>query len=247
MTVNEAIRYLEEIDRKYQTEEDKNYYLVHGLSDVSNDLNDDDFEELKAEIWERFSKQGRQYLSFLDYLIVASKDNQVVKQHVNKTWIKHKKIYNIIDFYNDYDENLIRYIKGHLFLEYIIETIIEKSLHIVVDKKDSFYVKIKCLKDNKIINEKEYDLLIKIKEIRNDIAHVLDYNISFNKLFNIVKLSAECGVDYSDSTIYKNRKLSKEWYGVKGLIDELFPNLFCHLLYENENYFKDEEIYKYMI
>lgn len=46
----------------------------------------------------------------------------------------HKEIHNIIDFHNEYDENLIRYIKGHLFLEYIMNTILEKSLNVEIGK-----------------------------------------------------------------------------------------------------------------
>jgi hypothetical protein len=61
-----------------------------------------------------------------------------------------------------------------------------------------------------------------------------------------VTLSVEAGVEYSDSTIYKNKKLSKEWYGIEGIITEIFPNTFCYMFYENEQYFEDNEILKYM-
>lgn len=61
-----------------------------------------------------------------------------------------------------------------------------------------------------------------------------------------MKVSSECGVDFSDHTIYKNKKLCKELYGISGIINELFSNLFCHLLYKNEKNFIDEEIYDYI-
>ena len=77
----------------------------------------------------KFSICARQYLSFLDYVIVCSKDDFMLIKDSNDTSIKLKKIHNIIEFYTEYDENLIRYIKGHLFLEYLINTILKKSLN----------------------------------------------------------------------------------------------------------------------
>lgn len=249
MTIDEAIKYLKEIDEKYQTEEDKNYYLVHGLTDVLNCMKDEDFEVLKEKIWENFSNCGKQYLSFLDYLHLVSNEDILSMDdegNTSKQTVNHKEIHNIIDFYDEYDENLIRYIKGHLFLEYIMNTILEKSINTVIEKL-TFNDKIYLLYKNHLINKKEKDLLISINRLRNRIAHVLEFQFSFDELFNIVKASAECGVDYSDYTIYMNRKLSKEWYGIGGIINELFPNLFCHLLYKNEKYFSDTEINKYMM
>lgn len=249
MTIDEAIKYLEEIDQKYQTEEDKNYYLVHGLSDILNSVEDDNFEVLKENIYKKFSGSAKQYLSFLDYVIVASKENISSKKQSQKVYEKtdaHKEIHSILDFYNKYDENLIRYIKGHLFLEYIMNIILETSLNVEIGKQ-TFNNKIYLLYDNNLINNKEKELLVSINRLRNKIAHILDFEFSFDELFNILKMSAECGVDYSDNTIFRNRKLSEEWYGIDGIINELFPNLFCYLLYKNENYFNNTKIYDYMV
>lgn len=248
MTINDAIKYLENIDQKYQSKEDKNYYLVHGLSDVLKYIEDDDLEMLKDNLFKKFSVCARQYLSFLDYLVVVSKEDVLSMKQVKDTpddSENRKEIHNIIDFYNEYDENLIRYIKGHLFLEYIMNIILEKSLNAEIGKH-TFNKKIHLLYDNNFINNEEKNLLVSINRLRNKIAHVLDFKFSFDELFDLVKMSVECGVDYSDHTIFDNRKLSKEWYGVGGIINELFPNLFCHLLYKNEKYFNDMEIYDYM-
>ena len=85
-----------------------------------------------------------------------------------------------------------------------------------------------------------------INGIRNKIAHKLDFKLSFDEVFELVKLSNKCGVVYSDSTIYKNSKLSKEWYGINGAINELFPNHLSHFFEENEEYFEDEIIFDYL-
>ena len=248
MTVDEAMKYLQNIDENYQTEEDKNYYLVHGLANILKCMNREDFEVLKSKIMESYSRNAKQYLSFLDYLNLASKEKMLSMRHQknnSKNLENHKEIHNIIDFYNEYDEQLIRYIKGHMFLEYIMNTILEKSLNTKTEKY-TFNKKIYLLYEHNLINDKEKNLLISINKLRNKIAHVLDFEFSFDKLFDIVKASAKCGVDYSDCTIYKNKKLSKEWYGIDGIINELFPNLFCHLLYKNKEYFNDTEIYNYL-
>lgn len=155
------------------------------------------------------------------------------------------EITNIIDFYYSYDENLIYYIKGHLFLEFALNTIISKALKVRPENKN-FNKKINLLFSNSLVSESMKDLLIALNRQRNKIAHKLDYTLTFDTLYELVKLSAEAGVDYSDDTIYMNKKLSEEWYGTEGIIAELFPNTFCLLFYENEQYFEDNEILKYM-
>lgn len=246
MTINDAMKYLENIDQKYQSKEDKNYYLVHGLSEVLKYIEDDDLELLKDNLFKKFSVCAGQYLSFLDYLVVASKEDILSMKQVKDTSRdsdNHKEIHSIVDFYYQYDENLIYYIKGHLFLEYIMNTISEKALN---KRKNTFSKKIYLLYNNNLISEKEKDLLVAINKLRNKIAHDLDFKLTFDELFCLVKISAECGVDYSDHTIFDNRKLSEEWYGIDGIINELFPNLFCHLLHRNKKYFNDMEINDYM-
>ena len=246
MTIDKAIEYLIRIDRQYQTEEDKNYYLVHGLTDILKDIENDDIKILKDKIWKLFSKQRIKYSSFLDYLVNSNKDIALTynKENDFKQEENNEEIHNILEFYDKYDENLIRYIKGHLFLEYIMNVILEKIINTNINQY-TFNQKICLLYNNRIINKNEKYLLTLINKLRNKIAHILDFKFSFDEIFDIVKLSSECGVDYSDHTIYKNKKLSEEWYGVEGIITELFPNLFCHLLYKNEKYFNDTEIDKY--
>ena len=54
----------------------------------------------------------------------------ITKNLINKKLRNIRKDENI----TEYDENLIRYIKGHLFLEYIMNTILEKSLNVEIGK-----------------------------------------------------------------------------------------------------------------
>ena len=55
MIINDVIKYLGNIDQKYQRKEDKNYYLVHELSDVVKYIKDDDLELLKDNSFTKFS------------------------------------------------------------------------------------------------------------------------------------------------------------------------------------------------
>ena len=160
---------------------------------------------------------------------------------------KHKnfdKELNILDFYDKFDENLISFIKGHLFIENAMNILL-KQLSIKTGNK-TFHNKIILLHKNKKINDQIKSLLEKINNVRNKIAHNLYYQLTFDEMFELVKLSDEAEVIYSDDTIYENKTLSKEWYGVTGIINELFPNTFSHLFEINEDLFEEGEIYSYI-
>lgn len=162
--------------------------------------------------------------------------------------MKNKTIINIIDYYNEADTAfLFEFLRGHLYLEYILNILIEKSIK---DKQknefDTFNKKIKVLKESNIIDGNMKELLSGINRIRNKLAHQIDFEINFEMMFTLVRISSRAGVEYSDDHIYTNEQYSKECYGIDGIIKELFPNTFCQLLYNNERYFGDKEIYTYI-
>lgn len=242
--ITQYIDELVEIDNQYDTEEDKNYFLVHRTMELLAQLDDVYVNELRNQILNKFNYKS--YSSLCEYVYFMSKknisQNIVIEKNIKKDITK---IENIIEFYNSYDEHLIRYIKGHLFLEFAINTIIEKALRINTKGK-TFSIKIDILFKNSLLSTKEKNLLIAINKERNNIAHNLNYILTFDTVYNLAKTSADAGVDYSESTIYKNKKLSEEWYGVNGILMELFPNIFCHLFYKNEKYFEGNEILSFM-
>lgn len=244
MTVIECLEAISLTDDLYNNKEDKNYYLVHKVMELMPSIKDEDIEELKNNILEKYSYQT--YSSFREYVcIMSKKDVMHDENHAKEKQYEKVESINIINFYYSYDENLICYIKGHLFLEFAMNTIISKALK-VRSEKVTFANKIDLLFRKSLISEKVNNLLKALNKQRNEIAHNLHYTLTFDTLYELVKLSAEAGVDYSDNTIYMNKKLSKEWYGMGGIITELFPNTFCHLFYENQQYFEDDEILKYM-
>jgi predicted oxidoreductase len=146
MTVIECLETISLTDAKYDNEEDKNYYLIHKFMELIVSVKDKDIEELKDKIIEQYNYNT--YSSFREYVCVMSKENVLPNDNqVEDTSRVKVEITNIIDFYNSYDENLIRYIKGHMFLEFAMNTIIVKSLK-VNTKKKTFAKKIDLLFNN---------------------------------------------------------------------------------------------------
>lgn len=150
----------------------------------------------------------------------------------------------IVNFYKEYDKNLILFIKGHLFLENAMNIILGKIN--VKTKKKTFYRKIQLMFDNSRINENTKELLERLNEVRNSIAHKLFYEFTFDAVFDLLVLSSVAGVDYSDDTIFEDKETSEEWYGIAGAVNELFVNTFIFLFDTNEDLFPDGEALKYM-
>lgn len=158
--------------------------------------------------------------------------------------MKEKKL-NIIDYYREFDPNLIDFIKGHLFIENCMKQILDRTPK---DKatSDKFSGKVSQMLMYNIIDQDMASLLYKLNKIRNNIAHDLFYELSFDEIFEIVQESARLGVDYSDESIYEDKEISRNDYGLEVLLCELFPNLFQHLLWENEHMFNQDEILSFM-
>ena len=246
MTIAEFMEELNHVEGKYNNIEDQNYYLVHKMADMIANVNDEDIVELRTMILQKYRYEF--YSPVCEYACCMSKENLFIEAKTNEPQYdcqKEPEITSIFDFYRAYDDNLIRYIKGHLFLEFAMNAIIKKALNLNKEAK-TFAYKIGLLSENSLLSENDTILLKAINKQRNKIAHDLNYLLTFDTVFSLVKLSSEAGVDYSDDTIFKNMKLSKEWYGIDGIINELFPNTFCHLLYNNEKYFIGDEIFNLM-
>ena len=234
---------LSAINALYSSIEDKNYFLIQKTMELILLLTDYDIKMLRSKILEEYNY--KEYSSFCDYACVMTKQNAYNKEMFPQDIQYSSSEANILDFYSSYDENLIRYIKGHLFLEFAMNTIIEKALKLSTKNK-TFANKITLLYKNQLISEDERNLLKAINKERNEIAHNLNYILTFDCVYNLVVLSSKARVDYSDDTIYQNKKLSLEWYGVDGIVSELFPNTFCHLFYQNEKYFEGNEILNFI-
>lgn len=233
--MDNLINQLFNIAKTDTTIEEKNYYLVHKYNDIIKKLSKDKIQHFQDAILSTF--KYKHYKLFLEYVSCVNSPQDFKK----KIKIKNdNKELSILDFYNKFDENLILFIKGHLFIENAINIILQK-INIETEKK-TFFNKINLLFKNKRIDGKIKKLLNAINTVRNKIAHNLYYELTFPTVFELVNLSVKSGIDYSEDTIYENKLLSEEWYNVYGLINELFPNTFSYLLELNENLFDKDEI-----
>lgn len=151
---------------------------------------------------------------------------------------------NITDFYQEFDPNLINFIKGHLFIENAMEKILDK-IPMSKGVSEKFSGKVSQMLMYNVIDEDMANLIRKINKIRNNIAHDLFYKLTFDEVFDLVEESAKLGVDYSDDSI-TDKEFAKECYGLEGLISELFPNLYMELFYANENLFAQDEFIDFL-
>jgi hypothetical protein len=132
------------------------------------------------------------------------------------------------------NEVLGAFMSGHLVIESILVQMLETR-----SKKDderryfewSFSRKVDASESRGIIEKDTADFLRGLNNIRNRLAHKLDTPISFDEAFDLAKLAAQGGIDFSDDTIYLDRQNSEKWYGVKGIIQEVFQNAAQDLLF----------------
>jgi len=89
-------------------------------------------------------------------------------------------------------------------------------------------------------------LLLEINKTRNKIAHNIDFELTFERIFELANLANSAKVDFSDSTICCDYQLAKEYFGIENSIKEIFGNLFYDILDQNSDLFPDEEHYSYM-
>lgn len=146
---------------------------------------------------------------------------------------------NILNYYLEKrNENEYEFLRGHLYLEALMVELLRR--HSSIEIPQTFYKKINELKNLKLIDSKTYDVLYEINKMRNDIAHNLEFDFSYKRFFKIIKLATEAKVDFSDSSIYFEEEVSKENYGIDGVISELFYNVFEHLIYNNPDLFLED-------
>jgi hypothetical protein len=76
---------------------------------------------------------------------------------------------------------------------------------------------------------------LKLGKIRNRYTHQLNYELTFDEAFEFVKEMNKAGFQFSDATIHENKVLSKKWYEVEGLVDQILGQLSLKLVaYLNE-------------
>lgn len=146
---------------------------------------------------------------------------------------KHSRPEPNIDHIMSLFENSVlgAFVTGHIILDSVLAQLIETR------RKDgdidpyslSFHSKVKMALNRGLIFRSTAEFLIEVNKIRNNLAHRLGYEINFAKVFELAKLAALGGIEFSDGTIHQDKELSEEWYGVKGTIQEIFQNAAQYL------------------
>lgn len=153
---------------------------------------------------------------------------------------------NIIRFISEpVDESFQLFLRGHLYLEAILSEIIDRSLAVpdaVNELASMFYRKVKLVRALGKVSPEVEELLLKINEIRNKMAHKLDFTLTFDVAFALVTKASQAGIDFSDERIHQDRAVSEQDYGIYGVINEVICNTFSHLILQNDNIFTEEEL-----
>ena len=125
------------------------------------------------------------------------------------------------------DDTISAFITGHLVVESLLVQMIDLKLE-HPDEFDTFSLnfpsKTNLCKALGLIDSDMTNFLLEMNTIRNRFAHRLGYSFSFDDAFSFAQAAAKGGVDFSDDSIYMNKENSKEWYGIKGIIQEVFQN-----------------------
>jgi hypothetical protein len=125
------------------------------------------------------------------------------------------------------DDSISAFITGHLIIESILVQMIDLKLE-YPDEFDAFSLnfpaKANLCKALGLIDSDMTNFLLEMNRIRNRFAHRLGYSLSFDDAFSFAQAAAKGGVDFSDDSIHTDRANSEEWYGIKGIIQEVFQN-----------------------
>jgi len=125
------------------------------------------------------------------------------------------------------DEIMSAFINGHLIIESLLVQLIDLKLK-NPDDFNAFHLnfpgKVNLCKALDLIDIDLATFLLEMNSIRNRFVHRLGYNLSFDDAFSFVQAAAKGGIDFSDDTIYNDKEKSQEWYGIEGIIQEVFQN-----------------------
>ncbi len=125
------------------------------------------------------------------------------------------------------DNTLSAFVTGHLIIESLLVQMIDLKLE-HPDKFNAFNLnfptKVNICEAVGLIDLDMASFLLEMNKIRNRFAHKLGYSLSFDDAYCFAQIAA--GVtEFSDTSIYSDKENSKEWYGVEGIIQEVFQNV----------------------
>lgn len=135
------------------------------------------------------------------------------------------------------DRKMSAFITGHLIVESILVQMQEfKGEEKILILKKNFPNKVKSCTELGYFDEKLGNFLNLINDIRNNYAHNLGYDLTADEIFLLAEQAGAAGIDFSDETIFVNKERSFEWYGVVGILQEVFQNTAMDLSFILESH-----------
>jgi len=134
------------------------------------------------------------------------------------------------------DEALVTVLKGHLVIEALLVELIQLRVSTDSMWRWTFPAKTSKCVEFGFITQSQADALDDLNNLRNDFAHILGQDITFDRVFTMAQKAANARFDFSDDTIHQDRVKAEEWYGIDGgLLDILNSFYFdlAHILHDN--------------
>lgn len=124
------------------------------------------------------------------------------------------------------DQPLDLVLRGHLVIEALLVEIIQ--LFEASDRpwRWNFPQKVDTCVTRGLVDLRVGALCKRVNDIRNDFAHVLGHTATFDDVFDLACEAARAGCDFSDETVFEDRALSEEWYGIDGVLTEILNSLY---------------------
>lgn len=122
-------------------------------------------------------------------------------------------------------------LRGHLVIEALLVELIQ--LQVANDRpwKWDFPSKVRWCVDKSLIPAERESCYLHFNDIRNDFAHILGHELTFDDLHDLLVDMAQAGYDFSDDTIYSDRELSEKWYGMEGALQEIINEFYFELAF----------------
>jgi hypothetical protein len=127
---------------------------------------------------------------------------------------------------------LVLILMGHLSIEYLLVEILKlKCPHVDEPWNWNFPNKVNKCVEIGVLTDEAGEALKAFNNVRNDFAHILGHRLTFDEVFGLAKKVAGAGFDFTDDTIWADRQVSEEWYGIEDVVNEVVSNIYLDLAY----------------
>ncbi len=151
---------------------------------------------------------------------------------------------------NEQDPTLNLIIKGHLYIEYLLNMILQNTHldHQSIDIENyGFFKKVTLLKSKEMISEEMRDYLLSFNKMRNNYAHNLKFHPDYEEAYKIAKAAQTSGIHFKDKRIFGVGHDSKDHYSIYAIFFELIINTFQEIIFKNPDTFSKNEVKDLMI